>query len=255
MLVLTGRNEERLAQVAAVCRDKGAWVVTAVQDIADIDGFLETLSDLDRQWRFDLAIFNAGIGDTREPSRQIETPQQILSLLDVNLRGPAAGASLIADRMIARRQRGAIALISSVAAFVPLPMAAGYAASKGGLNAFSLSLNAALRRHGITVSVICPGYVDTPMSARLNTFKPFQMKADAAAQAIMACIAKRRTFAIIPMPYAIACFILKFVPTGFAVWLSSRFSLDARAYRAQSLPGPDVNGDAAACSSIKPDTT
>ncbi len=254
-LVLMGRDEERLAQVSAACRDSGARVVTVAQDIADIGGFLEELSNLDAQWRFDLAIFNAGIGDTRAPSQQIETPQQILSLLDINLRGPAVGASLIAERMIARRQGGAIALISSVAAFVPLPMATGYAASKSGLNAFALSLNAALRRHGITVSLICPGYVDTPMSARLDTFKPFQMKPDAAARAIVACISSRRTFAIIPKPYAIAYFILKFVPARLAVWLSSKFSLDASPYRSQGLPIADLNARAAACSSTKSDNT
>ena len=240
-LVLMGRNEDRLSRVSAVCRDKGALVVVAVRDVADIDGFLGSLSDLDGKWRFDLAIFNAGIGDTCASSQQIESPQQVLSLLDVNLRGPAAGASLIADRMIARRQGGAIALISSVAAFVPLPIAAGYASSKAGLNAFGLSLNGALRRHGIAVSLICPGYVDTPMSARLNTFKPFQMQPDAAARAIMACITKRQSFAIIPMQYAIVCAFLKLVPTKFAVWFSSKFRLDASAYRSGSEPISDTH--------------
>lgn len=235
-LVLMGRNEERLSRISSVCRDKGACVVKAVHDIADTEGFLDALSELDRHWCFDLVIFNAGVGDTRAPIQLTETPQQVVRLLDINLRGPAAGASLIAERMIARGEGGAIAMISSVAAFVPLPMAAGYAASKAGLNAFALSLNAALRGHGIAVSVICPGYVDTPMSARLNTFKPFQMKPEAAASAIMACIARKRALAIIPFQYAVACFILKFVPAGLAVWLSSKFSLDASPYRAAGQP-------------------
>ncbi|WP_051053274.1 SDR family NAD(P)-dependent oxidoreductase [Afipia clevelandensis] len=235
-LVLMGRNEERLSRVSSVCRDKGACVVKAVHDIADTEGFLDALSELDRHWCFDLVIFNAAVGDTSAPLQQTETPQQIVRLLDINLRGPAAGASLIVERMIARGEGGAIAMISSVAAFVPLPMAAGYAASKAGLNAFALSLNAALRGHGIAVSVICPGYVDTPMSARLNTFKPFQMKPEAAAGAIIACIARKQVFAIIPFQYAVACFVLKFVPTRLAVWLSSKFSLDASPYFAAGQP-------------------
>lgn len=241
-LVLMGRDKERLSSVSACCRRKGASVVSVVLDVVDVDGFLGVLVDLDRQYRFGLVIFNAAIGDTTEAGQYIETSEQICRLIDVNLRAPAAGAALIANRMIARKQ-GAIALISSVAAFIPLPMAAGYAAAKAGLNAFALSLNAAVRRHGVAVSVICPGYVDTPMSARLNTFKPFQMTSDAAARAVVACIRKKRMLTIIPIPYAIACAILKFAPMRMVVWLCSKTRLEARRYEAapdmgNALPHP-----------------
>ena len=254
-LVLMGRDEDRLSQVSIACRGKGASVAAIAQDVADIDRFLDVLLELDQQWRFDLVVFNAGIGDTCQPSQQIEPPQQITRLIDVNLRAPAAGASLIAGRMIDRRQ-GTIALISSVAALIPLPMAAGYAASKAGLNAFALSLNAAVRSHGVTVSVICPGYVETPMSARLKTFKPFQMKPEMAARAIIDCIGRRQTFTIIPAPYAIACAVLKFIPVKMAVWLSSRFSLDARAYEAMTdLEVRDVRRNVTSYSSVKSDVS
>lgn len=231
VLVLTGRDDERLALVVSFCREKGAHTFGILQDQQDIEGFLKVLSDLDSEHRFDLVIFNAGIGDTRDDIHPFEAPQQIERLIEINLRAPAAGASLIADRMV-MRGKGSLAFVSSVAAFIPLPMAAGYAASKAGLNAFALSLSAAVRKHGISVTLVCPGYVDTPMSARLKTSKPFQMTPDAAARAIVACIERRQVFSIIPTPFAIACYALKLIPVRLAVWLASLSRLKVVQYRA-----------------------
>jgi short-subunit dehydrogenase len=86
-------------------------------------------------------------------------------------------------RMVARGG-GQIAIVSSIAGFIPLPDAPSYGASKAATLSYGLALRGLLASQGIRVSVVCPGYVRTAMMAQESGPKPGAIEPAAAARLI-----------------------------------------------------------------------
>ncbi|MFO0564237.1 MAG: SDR family oxidoreductase [Polyangiaceae bacterium] len=82
--------------------------------------------------------------------------------IDVNVKGVIFGTNAAARRML-RSGSGQIVNVASVAGIAPIPGIAVYSASKHAVRGFSLAVSEELRPHGVVVSVVCPGPVDTPM--------------------------------------------------------------------------------------------
>jgi NAD(P)-dependent dehydrogenase (short-subunit alcohol dehydrogenase family) len=97
------------------------------------------------------------------------TPDDWDHVLAVNLRGPALVTRAFVPSMIERGDGGWIVNVASAAAFITPPMLAVYGATKHGLIGLSQALREELAPHRIGVSVVCPGFVDTPIvrNARL----------------------------------------------------------------------------------------
>ena len=212
-LVLWGRNRERLDAVAADCRSRGAQVEIVCFDIRDIDLLVASLKELDERNPLDLAIFNAGVGGTTPLDIRSEAPERVYEQVTVNFTAPAVGAATIAERMAARA-RGHIVLIGSVAGSFPLPMSPTYSAAKAGLAMFAEALRLRLEPHGVTITLVVPGFVDTPMSRGLPGPQPFLMTAEAAAAAIVGKVASRATRFVLPRPYAAIQVLAHFLPRG-----------------------------------------
>ncbi len=86
------------------------------------------------------------------------TQEQIDQMLEVNLRAPIALARALSPGM-AQRGRGHIVLVSSLQGKAPTPVSSIYCATKFGLRGFGLALREDLRRHGVGVSVVLPGFI------------------------------------------------------------------------------------------------
>ena len=71
-------------------------------------------------------------------------------------------------RLMARRNRGAIINMSSVAALMGLEASSHYSAAKGGILAFTRAVSREVASRGIRVNAICPGYIDTPMTKPMS---------------------------------------------------------------------------------------
>ena len=154
-VVLVGRNIDRLEQVAEASRDKGATAHAVALDISDpLLG--QKLAELDRRYQFDLVIAAAGIAAGKETT---EIARQITA---TNVIGVQNTVDAILPGLI-ERGRGQIGLISSLAGFRALGGPPAYSASKAWVRLFGEALRGRLARKGIGVSVICPGFVDTPM--------------------------------------------------------------------------------------------
>lgn len=110
--------------------------------------------------------------------------------------------------------RGRLAGIASVAGYRGLPGAAAYSASKAAAIAYLESLRVELRGSGVTVSTICPGYIDTPMTRNNPYPMPFMLSADDAARKIAAIIAAGRRYAVIPWQMAIVARLLAVLPNA-----------------------------------------
>lgn len=140
----------------------------------------------------DLAILNAG---SYFPTTAGEfSVDNFRKTVDVNLMGVVNCMGPVVPGMVERR-RGHIAIMGSLTAFVGLPTAASYGATKAALNSMAEAFKPDFDQYGVTITVINPGFVKTPATDK-NTFPmPFLMDVDEAVDRIMHGLAAKR-FAI-----------------------------------------------------------
>ncbi|MBA2589982.1 MAG: SDR family NAD(P)-dependent oxidoreductase [Alphaproteobacteria bacterium] len=198
-LLLWGRDEKRLDAVAVDCRARGAVVAIQVFDLRDAAGFAGLLAEAPA---LDIAIFNAGLGGSAPADVLAETPEAARALAEVNFTAPVVGANVIAGAMAARGA-GHIVLVGSITESFPLPMAPTYAATKAGLKMFAEALGIRMARHGVKVTLVSPGFIDTPMSRKVIEPKPFLISAEAAAAIIVRKIEAGARTIVVPWQFAV----------------------------------------------------
>jgi short-subunit dehydrogenase len=227
VIAICGRDRERLESVASACRAKEAEVIAAVVDVRDRAAIAEWLLRIDRQNPVDLLIANAGVIAGATESGGVEDADAAYALLHTNILGVANTVQPVIPLMISRG-RGQIAIMSSIAGFAPLAHAPGYSASKAALITYGRSLRDALRTHGVKVSVICPGYVDTPMSRAESGPKPFLMSAQAAARRIAKDLARDRGIIVFPVLFGALTWLSGLLPAAIRRLVSTPFSFIVR---------------------------
>ena len=132
----------------------------------------------------DLCVYAAGVGellDLADLAAQTRAMQ-------VNLIGAARTVEAIVPGMVARGSGHLIGL-SSLADVLISPDAPGYAASKAGLSAYLLGLVQPLRKHGVAVSTVRFGFVDTKMAKAHS--KPLMITVADAVEVLMRCVRDR----------------------------------------------------------------
>jgi len=164
-VVLTGRDEARVQQVARELTSRGHRAEGIGCDVTDLAA-VEALGEHLRQscGRVDILINNAGIGGPPGMLHEL-LPDDWEAIFNTNLRGVYYMMRAIVPLMITAGA-GHIINISSLAGKNPLPRGAAYSASKWALNGLSYGVAEELRAQNIRVSVICPGSVDTDFSPR-----------------------------------------------------------------------------------------
>jgi 3-oxoacyl-[acyl-carrier protein] reductase len=115
--------------------------------------------------RIDVLVNNAGI--SRDGAFALMSRAELREVLDVNLEG-AFHCTRAALPFMLRLQKGAVVNVASVAGLRASPGQANYAASKGGLLAFTRTVAAELAPKGIRVNAVVPGLVDTGLARHLD---------------------------------------------------------------------------------------
>lgn len=158
-LVLVARRRDRLEALAAelgntraVALDLGAPGAAAAL-MADLAAHGEQV---------ELLVNNAGFG-LAGPFAELDGPRQ-RQMIDLNCGALAELAHAVLPAMIARKS-GAILNVASSAAFQPGPGMAVYFATKAFVLSFSEALHEEVRRHGVTVTALCPGPTATEFGA------------------------------------------------------------------------------------------
>ena len=172
------------------------------------------------QGAIDLAILNAGIWQPMGASHfDAEKAEQSMA---VNYLGLANPLERLIPLMIGRGW-GHLALTSSVAGYRGLPQSAAYAPSKAAVISLAETLAPDLARKGVGMSVINPGFVDTPMT-RVNRFPmPFLMQPDAAARAIVRGLERGRFEIAFPWQLVTLLKIARVLPYPLFFWFSRTF--------------------------------
>lgn len=209
-VALSARRANTLTQLAGTAENALALPL----DLADTTAFAAALERLERDWGgIDLVVFCAGTW-TPMAAAQLDA-DAITHTLAINLQAPMTACAALVPRLLARGG-GALAFVSSVAGYRGLPQAAAYGASKAGLSHFAETLHLELAPRGISVYLINPGFVATPMTAN-NAFRmPALITPEEAAVEIIAGLARTG-------------FEIHF-PRRFTFWLKLLRLLPYRAY-------------------------
>ena len=211
-LFLIARNPARLAAVAAQAQALGAAMVeTGLIDVGDGQAVADWIAKADASFPIDLLIANAGITGGTSPDGRLETVEESARLFQTNVLGMAATVSAVLPGMAARG-RGQIGIVSSIAAFLPLAGVPSYCASKAANLTYALSLRETLRPHGIQVSAICPGYVDTPLLARLEGRQPLLLSPADAANRIRRGLARNQRIIAFPAFFVFLTRLIALLP-------------------------------------------
>ncbi len=180
-LYLQGRDVEKLENIAEKCRASGAKIYTKITDVTDSKTMQQWIEEADKLSPLDLIIANAGISAGSGGGG--ETTQQVRKIFATNIDG-VINTIQPAIPLMLKRGCGQIAIMSSLAGIRALPSSPAYSASKACVRYYGEALRGNLLNHGVEVSVICPGYIKTPMTDVNNFPMPFIMSAEKAAKII-----------------------------------------------------------------------
>jgi short-subunit dehydrogenase len=185
-LIVTGRNEERLHDVAA--RTRGTPLTADLAEPGGPDLLVEKA--LAAEGRVDVLVCNAGAGWAGPIGELPGTKAS--ELVSLNLLAPVQLARLLAPGM-AERGSGRLVFVSSIAGATGVRNEAVYAATKAGLNYLAESLTYELAGTGVGVSLVLPGVVDTPFFGRrgrpYERRRPVPIPAEQVARAITRALA------------------------------------------------------------------
>jgi len=167
----------------------------------------------------DIVVLNAG---SHQPVAAKDfKADELRRLIELNLMGVANGIEVVLPGMIAR-DRGRLAVVASVAGYSGLPTSAYYGCTKGGVINMVESLAFDLRQTGVTLQLINPGFVKTPLTDK-NTFEmPFLISAEEAAEHIAKGLASNRFEIAFPRTFVLILKVLRLLPYRFYFALVGR---------------------------------
>jgi short-subunit dehydrogenase len=226
-LGLIGRNAEALSSLAAKCRQAGAIVELGEIDVRDCASLQSWIRHFDERHPIDWFIANAGITASIQEGRHLEQIEDAHQVVHTNLMGVIDSMDAIVPLMCGRN-RGQIGLLSSLAALRGMALTPVYSASKAGVKAYGEALRDLLAPSGVGVSIICPGFVETPMSDQFPGPRPQMLSPERAAQKIIHGLARNQAYIDFPWHFAFGLRLLSILPFGVGSFMLRLFSLQAK---------------------------
>jgi short-subunit dehydrogenase len=221
-LALVARNEARLSVIAERCREKNATVSIACLDVTNVTAITNWIDEFDRQYPLDLVIANAGVSNTLSGDDTMESWENIRRVFDTNLYGVLATIHPVIEKM-RRRGNGQVALMSSLGAYVGMPISPAYNGSKAAIKVYGEGLRGLLAPQGVGVTVICPGFIKSAMSDGYPGPRPFMVDADKAALIIKQGLARNRARIAFPFPLSLGVWFLSILPPSMSLFLQRTF--------------------------------
>jgi uncharacterized protein len=164
-VTLVARREDRLRALAdELAKEHGVRAEVVAADLSDMGGRQSVVDAVgERGLTVDVLVNNAGFS-TSGPVHRSDADREI-SMIRTDVEAIAHLCSAFLPGMVDRR-RGAVLNVASTAAFQPLPGQAGYSASKAFVLAYSRAVHTELQGTGVTMTVLCPGPVETEFGAK-----------------------------------------------------------------------------------------
>lgn len=176
-LELADLDAQGLERTALLCRKLGAEAETRVVDVSSEDAMRGFAADVHaRVPAVDVLVNNAGVGVAG--SFVGTEPAVVRWALGINVMGVVHGCHFFLPRMIERGTGGHVVNVASAAGLAAPRRMSVYAATKFAVVGLSEALRAELRDHEISVSTICPGVIDTPITRNTRLAGDLEGRAD-----------------------------------------------------------------------------
>jgi len=217
-VTVVARRRERLDELVQQIAAAGGSAEALALDVADSDATYEAVRAVDARRPLDFLVANAGTGGIT-PGKKLDW-KRVKSILDTNLVGAAATIAGAVPGMVARGD-GRVVAVASVAGFRGLPRFAAYSASKAGLITLCESLRIDLHGTGVSVTTVCPGYVQTEMLTPGKSH-PFVVSVDEAAATILRAADARDALCTFPAPIVAGMRAVRALPAPLYELIATR---------------------------------
>lgn len=217
-VAVSARTAEDLYDLAAECDPDRIHPYPL--DVTDPSLVEETVRQIESDLGpIDLAILNAGT-HAPLPAADFDV-EPFRKLVETNLMGPANCLAPLIPRMI-ERQGGHIAVVGSVAGYRGLPTAAAYGATKAGVINMCEALHPDLERHGVRLTLVNPGFVETPLTDKNDFPMPFLIPVDKAVDYIVRGLDSSAFEVAFPRRFAFLMKLLRILPDGLFFMITRR---------------------------------
>lgn len=172
-VIVSARSEDKLKELVAALPNKGRYQTVDVADNDSVIAAAKAVGDVDGVVFLAGVYWPFGAGDW--------DADQANAMADINFTGLMRVMGQVVPDMV-KQGRGHIVITSSLTGFRGLPGSIGYTASKAGTMSLAECMYADLRKTGIKVQVVNPGFIKTQLTEKNDFTMPFLMEADEAAQ-------------------------------------------------------------------------
>lgn len=217
-VIASARKEQALNDLASAC--VGSRVIPLPFDVTDRRANLIAAEAIrERLGGLDVAFFNAGTCEYVDVDHFDSVVFE--RTMQTNFLSMVYGIEAALPML--RASRGAqLVGMSSTVAYRGLPRAEAYGASKAAVKHLFEALDLDLRKHGIAVSIVCPGFVRTPLTDRNDFPMPFLIEADEAARRIVDGIEAKRPEIHFPKRFSLLLKLMALLPHRLYVMACSR---------------------------------
>lgn len=203
-VVACGRNQQALADL----REKSN-ISTLTFDISDKQQIAEATASLED---LDLLILNAGNCEYIDDARHFDS-DLFERVITTNLLAVGYCLAILLGKI---KSGGQLALMGSSASYLPFPRAEAYGSSKAAIAYLAKTLAIDLLPEKISVSLICPGFVKTPLTDKNDFAMPMLISAEQAAGYIVTGLDKRNKEIHFPLKFTLLLKLFAYLP-GF-IW-------------------------------------
>ncbi|MEE8479494.1 MAG: SDR family NAD(P)-dependent oxidoreductase, partial [Candidatus Neomarinimicrobiota bacterium] len=207
---LAARRNERLQIVSTKCKELGGVPIIYETDVSNQVTTKKAIDDfISKSGGIDIVIANAGIsgkvamdkGDSYEINRMLST--NILGVTNTVL--PALPTMI-------NQQSGRVVIVSSIAGFRGLPGRSSYSASKVAVRFMANSWRPSFTKDGLSITTICPGFIDTDLTSKHKYHMPFLMNVEVFAKKMVNAVENKKKTYIAPWQWRLIIPIIKIVP-------------------------------------------
>lgn len=209
VVAASARREDLLKELNSVNQNIHSFPL----DVTNIDQCKTVFKSIIEKFKdVEISVFGTGIHDPRsEKSFNLE---KIREITEVNYFGTLNCINAVYD-YYKNKESGQISIVSSVAGYRGLPAAGAYCASKSALSSFAESLYFEMKRKNVRVSLVCPGFIKTPMTDKNDFPMPMIKSPEFAADQMYTGLIKKTGFEIhFPKAFTFLMKFLKILPSS-----------------------------------------
>ena len=190
-------------------------------DVTNIEECKSVFNNIMEQFKdIEICVFGTGMHDPK--SEKKFNLEKIRQIMEVNYFGTMNCINAVQEYFV-HQQKGQLSIISSVAGYRGLPAAGAYCASKSALSSFVESFYFEMRANKVRVSLICPGFIKTPMTDQNDFPMPMIKSPEFAANEIYNGLINSNSFEIhFPKAFTFMMKILQLLPHRLYFWLTEK---------------------------------